>query len=115
MPNLLPFAIAVSALWSCAAGAPESDMIEAGHKLVRQECSACHLVEEHQFYALSFLAPSFFEVAADPAITEKGLRTFLSAPHENMPKIALSEQQINEIIAYIFSLRADPASPSNGD
>ena len=93
-------------MWPCAAtAASDSIVTDAGRQLARQWCAECHLVEAEQSQASSTIAPTFFEVARDPAVTETSLRVFLASPHENMPDIVLSNQQTEEIIAYILSLR----------
>jgi mono/diheme cytochrome c family protein len=83
----------------------DSTVTEAGLQLARKWCAECHLIESDQAVALSASAPSFQDVADDPAVTEAGLRAFFASPHENMPDIMLSNQETDEIIAYILSLR----------
>jgi mono/diheme cytochrome c family protein len=77
----------------------------AGKETAKQWCSSCHIIEQGQTETMSTAAPSFFDIAADPAVTEMGLRAFFASPHEQMPDIQLSNGEADNIIAYILSLR----------
>ncbi|MGH6933801.1 MAG: hypothetical protein ACREEE_15380, partial [Dongiaceae bacterium] len=84
MPKPMRLAIAASALWpGMAYAAGDSMVTQAGHRLARQWCAERHLVEKDHSHAASSMAPSFLTVADDPAVTETGLRAFLSSPHMN--------------------------------
>ena len=90
-----------------AAGAQAAEFnTVAGKQLAKQWCSSCHIVEEGQGETMSTAAPSFFDIAADPATTEMGLHAFFASPHEQMPNFQLSNGEADNVIAYILSLRA---------
>jgi hypothetical protein len=38
-------------------------------------------------------------------VTEIALRAFLQTPHANMPNIMLTQEQTDDIVTYILSLR----------
>ena len=95
-------------LGSMPAIAADTQVTPAGQMLAEQWCAECHLVVAEQPYAWSGDAPTFFEVADDPSVTEAGLRAFLATPHATMPNIVLDRQQADDIIAYILSLRSRP-------
>ena len=107
MINLL----AAGAVTTLAAGVPAAGTqaaefnTTAGKQLAKEWCAACHVVEEGQGETMSTAAPSFFDIAADPATTEMGLRAFFASPHEQMPNIQLSNGEADNVIAYILSLR----------
>ena len=44
-------------------------------------------------------------IANDPQRTPKTLRNFLIRPHGEMPQIALTQRQIDNLLAYISTLR----------
>lgn len=90
------------------ATAGDTQVTIAGQALAERWCAECHLVVAEQPYAWSGDAPTFFEVADDPSVTEAGLRAFLATPHATMPNIVLDRQQTDDIIAYILSLRSQP-------
>jgi mono/diheme cytochrome c family protein len=103
--------LAVGILTALAAGAPVAAPqaaefnAMAGKETAKQWCSSCHIIEQGQTETMSTAAPSFFDIAADPAVTEMGLRAFFASPHEQMPDIQLSNGEADNIIAYILSLR----------
>jgi mono/diheme cytochrome c family protein len=100
-------AIASVLLMSMASTAGAAEMnTAAGKQLAREWCAACHVVEQGQIDGTSTAAPTFFDVAANPATTEMGLRAFFATPHEQMPNFQLTNEQTDDIIAYILSLRA---------
>ena len=80
--------------------------VSAGRELALNWCSECHLVAENQERVSSDAVPTFFAIANHRSTTELGLRVFLTSPHGTMPNIMLTREQIDEIIAYILSLRA---------
>ena len=40
-----------------------------------------------------------------PSITEYSLRALLRAPHETMPQITFTPDQLDDIVGYIMSLK----------
>jgi mono/diheme cytochrome c family protein len=49
--------------------------------------------------------PGFAAIAAMKSTTELSLQAFLQTPHDHMPDWRLSRQQIDDVVAYIMSLR----------
>jgi mono/diheme cytochrome c family protein len=78
---------------------------EEGHRLARQWCASCHQVEPGG--GTSDLAPGFQVIADDPVRTPERLRVWLNDPHPPMPKLPLSRQEIDAILAYLDSLRSN--------
>lgn len=74
-----------------------------GRVIARQWCSSCHIVEPGQAGADS--APAFATIANDPARKPGALRAWLSNPHPPMPNLALSRGEIDDIVAYLETLR----------
>jgi mono/diheme cytochrome c family protein len=94
---------------SVALSLPLADRLEAaeidpafGRQLAQKHCSECHAVDPTRFHEL---APTFYELAQDPASTPTSLRFLLTNPHYAMPNFRFSEDQMAAIIAYILSLR----------
>lgn len=78
-----------------------------GHGVARIWCVACHVVDEDQKAASAAGAPSFMAVAAAPSTTAASLHGFLASPrHPPMPDFQLSRQQLDDVSAYILSLKA---------
>ena len=76
---------------------------DAGERLAREWCTACHYVGPGA--AASDAAPAFAEIANNPAATTEGWRNWLMDPHPPMPNLALSRQEIDAIVAYLQSLK----------
>lgn len=117
---ILRSAIVASALLSGfaslgqAAEMPSADQVAAGRNFASRVCGACHVVTQ-QRDELPLLAPpgpSFAVLAQRPSLTEQGLREFLASnhrgmgPHEAMPNPRLADYQIEEIVAFMMSLKA---------
>jgi mono/diheme cytochrome c family protein len=77
----------------------------AGAKLAREVCAKCDMVAEDQIDDPGVLAPTFFEVVADPSVTALSLRVFFRTPHANMPDLMLSPEETDNIVSYLLSLR----------
>lgn len=75
-----------------------------GKRLAEQWCANCHAVVANQASA-SADVPPFTEIAGRPAADIERLRYFLLDPHPVMPNFNLSRQEIDDLIAYIRSLK----------
>lgn len=80
---------------------------QAGHRLARMWCSACHQVESPAVGTSRDTPPSFTAVARMPSTTSISLTVFLSTPHPAMPNFSLSRKEIADVSAYILSLRPE--------
>lgn len=79
---------------------------EAGRLLARTWCAHCHVVEADQKQA-SDAAPPFDQIANDPLRTASGIAVWLTAPHPPMPNLGLTQDQIDDLVAYIETLKMD--------
>ncbi len=86
------------------AAAQENSGSLAGAELAQKWCSDCHLVGRGQSHS-NDAVPSFAAIAAAPATTAMSLHAFLLTPHGPMPDLKLSREQIDDVVAYILSLR----------
>ncbi len=69
----------------------------AGKRLAAANCAQCHGADPK--------APAFPAIAAMPATTQASLSAFLQTPHASMPSLIFSGAELNDLIAYILSLR----------
>ncbi|GAN77233.1 c-type cytochrome [Acidisphaera rubrifaciens] len=83
---------------------------QAGHTLARAWCSHCHAVEPATPPRSSDVAPGFAALARNPAITSRALHVLLGTSHGQMPDYRLTPRQIDDISAYVLSLK--PAAPA---
>jgi mono/diheme cytochrome c family protein len=79
----------------------------AGESLAGQWCVQCHGIRADRL-SPNLAAPTFPELAAEPSITEYSLRALLRSPHETMPQITFTSDQLDDIVAYIMSLKPKP-------
>lgn len=70
-----------------------------GRALVAANCDTCHASVP------AGRAPSFASVAAMPSTTALALGVFLRTSHPSMPNIVLSPAELDDVIAYILSLK----------
>jgi mono/diheme cytochrome c family protein len=78
---------------------------DAGRRLAETWCTNCHVVSAGQSQGTSTGAPTFKAIAAQTAITPMALSAFLQTPHHRMPDLHLSRAEIDDVSAYILSLR----------
>ena len=113
MRTLYPaFAAVAAALLSggpaLAAGEDLPGDPAAGREFAEGLCAECHPITGRDPFPTEGGPPAFQDVADDPAVTELALRAFLQTPHANMPNIVLPPEQLDDVIAYILSLKGEP-------
>jgi mono/diheme cytochrome c family protein len=86
-----------------AAPSSSADLV-AGESLAEKWCAQCHGVRPGRL-APNLSAPPFQELAAEPSITKYSLRALLRSPHETMPQITFTPDQLDDIVSYILSLK----------
>ena len=99
--RMLPVIVAVLSL---PAAAMAQD-IAAGEHIARTWCAGCHQVGKEGSKARNDAVPSFPSVANMSSTTSTSLQVFLSTPHNKMPDYSLSRNDIQNVSAYILSLR----------
>ena len=118
MPSLLCLAVASACLiGACtskhqssaqapAAGvAPVSDTaaVSRGHSYAQRVCGTCHAVAAGDQHSPA--APSFNVVANTPGMTRLALNAWLHSPHQSMPNLIVDPNEIDDLAAYLASLR----------
>jgi mono/diheme cytochrome c family protein len=110
--------IATSVAFASAANAADTKtasaaLVESGHAFALKVCWACHVVATDQTETpiLTHPAPSFLSIAQKPDLTAAALRQFLGSHSQllgsknGMPNPQLADYQIDEVVAYIESLK----------
>ncbi|MGH6925993.1 MAG: c-type cytochrome [Propylenella sp.] len=87
-----------------AASASAAGDARAGKALAERWCASCHLVAPEQTSATTE-APPFASVAERSAEEIGALAAFLADPHPPMPQMSLTRQEIQDLLAYIASLK----------
>ena len=76
-----------------------------GRHLADTWCSSCHVVAPTTGCGTSNGAPPFSAVASTSSTTAMSLRAFLVTPYARMPDLHLPRDEIDDVSAYILSLR----------
>jgi mono/diheme cytochrome c family protein len=76
-----------------------------GAELAQGICAECHAITATPARSPNTKAPSFASVVRTPGMTEMALRVWLQSPHPTMPNLLLSDQQKDDVIAYLMSLK----------
>jgi mono/diheme cytochrome c family protein len=105
------FGVAGGSAW-----AQEPDEVQQGHHLATLICSPCHVAARDQPFEpiLRPPAPSFESIARRSTITNDAVQTFLTTTHRDtsnpngMPNPQLLDYQIEQVAAYLISLRTQP-------
>ncbi|MBS0522753.1 MAG: c-type cytochrome [Proteobacteria bacterium] len=81
--------------------------VARGRAMAERWCANCHVVTSSATIGSANGLETFPALAADPNITESKLRAAMTSRHgRRMPDFSLTEQEQDDLIAYIFSLRA---------
>ena len=79
--------------------------VESGSSIAKRWCADCHTIERTPAGARADSVPSFVDVAARPGISKQSLHTSMTAEHGRMPNFSLTNAEMNDLSAYILSLR----------
>jgi cytochrome c2 len=98
------FSVAVGAVVALGIGIGNANADPRNGQIIAERwCASCHLVGSDQVRAIDGV-PTFAEVARRADVTADGLRGFLSSPHPLMPDMALTREEIRDLVAYIKTL-----------
>ncbi len=99
----------IVAMIGAAAGSAQAQQggsVARGLKFARQVCSPCHLVVKEAGRSADPDAPTFAAIARTSGLTSAALRSALRTSHPTMPNIVIKGDDINDLVAYILSLKA---------
>lgn len=82
-----------------------------GRAVAETLCAGCHLIERQTGGAVTADVPSFTAIANKDGQTMEAMAGRIVIPHPPMPAIALSREEIRNVVAYIMTLRTDEAAP----
>jgi mono/diheme cytochrome c family protein len=98
--------VAVSlTVWLSPAHAQNVSDIAAGRQLAGKYCSKCHLVTSQSDHGSVVGPPTFTAIANNSSTSVQSLRGFFERPHYGMQDLHLSRVEIDDLAAYILSLR----------
>lgn len=99
----LAVAAAIPMLLLSVSSGVAADLAKGG-QLARQWCANCHVIGPGAGSTTQQGPPSLPSVAAS-GMTADQIRGFLTHPHGEMPDLSLSRAEIDDLIAYVQSLR----------
>ena len=99
--------IIAAMIWATASSAQAAQVGSAqqGFKLARETCAQCHLVDKVAGRSTDANAPTFEAIANTPGLSSAALAAALQTSHRTMPNVVIKGDDINDIIAYILSLK----------
>ena len=97
----------------------DSTLAVKGQTLAKRYCSGCHRVTgdqaipppvtvETETGQMDVKAPTFWQAAHQEGRDEAYFRSYLHAPRDPMPEEPLEPAELDAIVAYLMSLRAEP-------
>ena len=96
--------IAGAMLGGGGAWADTAGPVVAGKAVAQRWCVSCHVVSTTQKQG-SDQAPTWRAVANRPGTSSDSLHAFLAHPHGKMPDFKLSSTDVDNVVAYILSLK----------
>jgi hypothetical protein len=97
--------VLASAVFFCTnAYAVELGSKDAGHDYAQRICFACHDIEKGDI-GLFNAVPSFQKIADTQGMSPLALRVWLQTSHPNMPDLIITPDDMDNVIAYIMSLK----------
>jgi mono/diheme cytochrome c family protein len=76
-----------------------------GLRYAQKACAACHNVSESSAPSPNSKAPPFKLVANLPGASLAGLTEWSRTPHSSMPNLIVEPNDIDDVIAYILTLK----------
>jgi mono/diheme cytochrome c family protein len=107
--NLLPSLLvaALLAAETTSLHAAQLGDADAGKRFAKETCASCHAIEKGAAASPDPDAPTFEAVANTPGLNRRALIVFFRTPHENMPNLIVQEDDTDNVIAYILSLKSN--------
>jgi len=87
-------------------GAAQAQDVLRGQALAERWCANCHVASRTATTGRSDGLPTFPALAERNDITAAKLKGAMSATHSRMPDLQLGARDQEDLVAYIFSLRA---------
>ena len=101
--------LAVALMTSGPAFSQEPGSVMQGLELAQTVCAECHGVAPGAVRSPNAHAPTFETIVQMPGMTPMAVRVWLRSAHKEMPNIMLSQDETDNVIAYLASLKAGAA------
>ena len=93
------------AVLSATAFAQELGNPARGRQVAEMICSECHAIQKGATRSTNVNAPTFERVAKTPGMNAMALRVWLRSQHKEMPNIMLKDEEVDDVIAYVQTLK----------
>ena len=103
--TMAALAAASLAVLAGTVAAQEMGDSKRGHFLAETVCSECHAIDRGAPRSRNGNAPTFESIANTRGMTPMALRVALRTPHREMPNLVLKNGDIDDIIAYLDTLK----------
>jgi cytochrome c len=104
--------LTIIAAFRVAAAGPDGEPSSGkGYALAQKLCQGCHVIESSAETSTPVGVPTFRGIANRPGQTRERITNVLIQPHTPMPDIRLTNDEIENILAYLETLRTDPQIP----
>ena len=87
------------------ASAIEGGAAPEGLAYAQTACVTCHAVLAGEVASPNPDAPAFESIANMPGMTRRALNAWLHSPHQNMPNVAVDPNHIDDLSAYLATLK----------
>ena len=95
----------IASVYASAAVAEDIGSAKDGFIFAQTVCAECHAVRDGERASPNAQAPSFTTVANTSGMNAMALEVWFQTPHPTMPNLMFSNQESDNVIAYILSLR----------
>ena len=99
------FAVFILIASATVGEAQERGDASKGRSFARKVCSECHAVLPSEPISPNAKAPIFKAIANTPGMTATALAAWLRTSHPTMPNLIIDPEDMDDVIAYILSLR----------
>ena len=79
--------------------------VSQGRNFAQRVCAGCHAIQPGLTVSPVVAAPTFPAIAASPGMSPIALRVALQSTHRTMPNLALTADELDDVIAYIIGLQ----------
>ena len=96
-------ALSAAIALTTAGGAASAGDAETGRQTFERWCTSCHATAASA--SVRDTAPPLSTIVNRPTLSPEALRRWLADPHPPMPNLTLGRLEIENLVAYIESLR----------
>jgi mono/diheme cytochrome c family protein len=93
-------AVLSATTWAQELGSPAR-----GQRVAEAICAECHAIQKGATRSTNANAPTFQTLAKTPGMTATAFRVWLRSSHKEMPNIMLKSEEVDDVIAYVQTLK----------